>query len=78
MVLVIGDPDYENAFVVDGDVDTIDVDLGRSFDGPKGFASLAEEGQGDWRQSMLANVADPPVDSNVRRAVEGLVAELAG
>jgi hypothetical protein len=77
VVLVIRDPDYQNQFVVDGEVDTIDVDLGRGFDGPSAFASLRLDQQEDWTRSVLANVAHLPVGSNVRQAVETLVAEMA-
>jgi len=78
VVLVVRDPDYENEFVVDGEVETIDVDLGSEFDGLNGFANLERDEQDDWARSMLANVAHLPAGSNVRRAVEGLVAEMAG
>ena len=71
-MLVIRDPDCENEFVVDGDVETIDLDLGRGFDGPKGFAYLGEYEQADWSRSMLANIAHLPAASNVRQAVEDL------
>ena len=55
VVLVIRDPDDENQFVVDGEVETIDVDLGRGFDGPKAFADLQPAQQEDWTRSVLAN-----------------------
>jgi hypothetical protein len=77
VVLVIRDPDYQNQFVVDGEVDTIEVDLGRGFDGPSAFASLRLDQQEDWTRSVLANVAHLPAGSNVRQAAEQLVAELA-
>ena len=74
MVLVIRDPDYENAFVVDGIVETIDLDLGRAFDGPEGFRALCDGEQRDWIETTLAKVAHLSGDSKVRRAVEQLVA----
>jgi hypothetical protein len=77
VVLVIRDPDYENTFVVDGEVETIDVDLGRGFDGPKGFRALSDEEQREWIESTIAKVAHLPVDSNVRKAVEEFVEEFA-
>jgi hypothetical protein len=77
VVLVIRDPDDENTFVVDGDVETIDIDLGRAFDGPKGFRALSDEEQREWIENTIADVAHLPVDSNVRRAVEELVEVIA-
>ena len=77
VVLVIRDPDHENTFVVDGEAETIDIDLGRGFDGPKGFRALSDEEQREWIESTIANVAHLPVDSNVRKAVEELVEEIA-
>jgi hypothetical protein len=77
VVLVVRDPDCENEFVIDGEVETIDVDLGRGFDGPKGFANLETGEQKDWTRSMLANIAHLPAESKVRRAVEELVADMA-
>lgn len=44
-VLVIRDPDYENEFTCAGDIDIIDIDLGRAFDGPKGFRALDPDEQ---------------------------------
>lgn len=77
VVLVIRDPDFENKFVLDGEVETIDIDLGRAFEGPKGFRGLSDEEQGEWIESTIAKVARLPVDSNVRKAVEELVGEIA-
>jgi hypothetical protein len=73
VVLVIRDPDYENAFVVDGVVQTIDIDLGQAFDGPKGFRALSDKEQREWIETTLAKVAHLPNGSEVRRAVEELV-----
>jgi hypothetical protein len=77
VVLVIRDPDDENTFVVDGEVETIDIDLGRAFDGLKGFQALSDEQQREWIDGTIAKVAHLPVDSNVRKAVEELVEEIA-
>jgi hypothetical protein len=77
VVLVIRDPDDENTFVVDGEVETIDIDLGRTFDGRKEFRALSNEAQREWIESTIAKVADLRVESNVRQAVEQLVEELA-
>jgi hypothetical protein len=78
VVLVVRDPDYQNEFVLDGEVETIDVDLGSGFDGPKGFANLKPAEREDWTRSILADVAHLPAESKVRQAVEQLVAEMAG
>jgi hypothetical protein len=76
-VLVIRDPDYKNTFVVDGEVETIDIDLGRAFDGRNGFRALSDEERREWIESTIAKVAHLRVDSAVRKTVEELVEEIA-
>jgi hypothetical protein len=75
--LTIRDPDYENEHITDviGDVEieTIDVDLGRYFNGPKGFDP--DEGR-EWLEWTRSRVAHLPEDSNVRQRVEELCGEL--
>ena len=61
----------------DVDVETIDIDFGRAFDGPKGFRGLSDAAQREWIESTLAKVAHLPADSNVRMAVNELVEEIA-
>jgi hypothetical protein len=76
VVLVIRDPEYENASVVDSEVEIVDIDLGRKFDGPNGFRALSDEEQRKWIELALANAAHLREDSNVRRAVEELVEDI--
>jgi hypothetical protein len=77
VVLTIRDPDHETVHVADGDVRTVDVDLGSQFDGPKDFDPDADWAA-EWIDDTLAQVADLPADSAVRRAVEDLVEDLRG
>jgi hypothetical protein len=76
-VLVIRNPDYENEFVVEGDVDTIDIDLGRGFNGPKDFANLDAADQVDYLDSWRDQVKHLDRNGPIRQAVERLIAEMA-
>jgi hypothetical protein len=59
VVLCIRDPDWENEYVVDGDVRMIDIDLGSSFNGPKYFnVDLDDAAQRDWLERVRGEVAD--------------------
>jgi hypothetical protein len=81
--LTVRDPDFENNHVMDiiGDVEVreLDIDLGRSFNGPKHFWPELGEAEGrEWLDSHREEIADLPADSNVRRAVEELCDDLEG
>jgi hypothetical protein len=73
VVLVIRDPDYENEFVTQGDVEIIDVDLGSEFNGPNGFDPDNDRA---WVDDQLEKVAQLPEDSPVRQRVQELVDSL--
>ena len=76
-VLVIRDPDWENEYVVEGgEVETIDVDLGASFDGPKHFDASSEEGR-EWIADVRERVAHLDPDRPIRSRVEELIATLS-
>jgi hypothetical protein len=75
VVLVIRDPDWETVIVADGEVRSVTVDLGASFNGPKDFDPETDWGR-EWVEETLAQVADLPRSSPVRRQVEELVDDL--
>jgi len=77
VVLVIRDPDYSSEFVVDGEVEIIDVDLGSSFNGPKDVDPESAWGR-EWLARTRARVKHLAADSEVRSAVERLCDELEG
>jgi hypothetical protein len=77
VVLVIRDPDHSSEFVVDGEVEIIDVDRGSSFNGPKDL-----DPESTWGRERLARtrakVKHLAADSEVRTAVERLCDGLEG
>lgn len=79
VTLVIRNPDYENEYVTEitgeVEVETIDVDLGSSFNGPKDFDADADWGK-EWIARRREEVAHLPEDGPVRQAVEELIGQL--
>lgn len=63
-VLVVRDPDYGNAFTIDGDVDVIDIDLGSSFVKTPDSTDDAEE----WVFDRLEGLDGVPTSSPVYKA----------
>lgn len=78
IVLCVRDPDYENDYTVVGDVRVISIDLGRGFDGGKGFRALDPDDRQEYVELWRAQVADLPEDHAVRREVELLIESLQG
>lgn len=74
IVLVIRHPDYGNEYVVDGDVETIDIDLGSSFNGTPDDSGQAEE----WVESINYWLDGVPVTSPVFAAVVETVLNTVG
>ncbi len=75
--LVIRDPDYENSYVTDADINVIEIDYGRSWEGYKYFAaSLAfkdddqHEEALDFEQSIMDELKHLPSDNPVLQAAE--------
>jgi len=80
-LLIIRDPDYETELVEEAaeEIDTIVIDLGSRFNGPKRFTiDLDEDEQREWIDDTLFGIADLDADSPIRRRVEELVRELQG
>lgn len=79
VTLVIRDPDYENEHVeeVTGEVDieTIDIDLGDEFNGPKDFDAESDWGQ-EWIASVRERVAHLPGDGPIRQRIDQLINDL--
>jgi hypothetical protein len=70
-VLVVRDPDAANDYTVDGDVHTIDIDLGASF-----FGTPEDEEQAVGFTENLPCWLDPvPINSPVYKQVIGTVRE---
>jgi hypothetical protein len=76
IVLCIRDPDYENDYTVVGAVRIIDIDLGRGFDGGKGFRALDPEDREEYIEGWRAEVADLPEDHLIRQQVEAMISQL--
>lgn len=76
VVVVIRDPDYSNEIEVYGDVEVIDVDLGLSFDGPKGFRAMDDADQAEWIDGTRQEVAHLPDDHPARQRIEQLIADM--
>jgi hypothetical protein len=79
-VLVIRDPDYENEYTTEGDpVEYIDIDLGQSFDGPKGFrGELDAEEQNEYFEMWRDQVKHLDPDGPIRARVEELIDYMRG
>jgi hypothetical protein len=77
VLLVIRDPEWENEYVSDDAIEVIDIDLGRGFNGPKGFDPDNPE-HIDWLETMREKVAHLPADGAIRQRVEALATELEG
>jgi hypothetical protein len=76
-LLVIRDPDWENVYVTDGEINEITIDIGGNWEGYKYFcASLTEDDDPyheealDFERSHLGLVADLPEGNPVREGVE--------
>ena len=71
--LVIRDPDYENSYVTDGSINTIEIDIGGQWESYKQFVSDLIEGDAgalDYEQSIMAEVEHLPDDSRVKAAAK--------
>lgn len=75
--LVIRDPDYENTYVTDADVNVIEIDIGRSWESYKDFAGALREADNenhaeaiDFEDSIMEEVKDLAEDNPVRQAAE--------
>jgi hypothetical protein len=72
-LLSIRDPDESTEFVTDGEVEIIEIDLGSTFDGKRGFQQLPDDEQqeiiADWREQ----VEHLDEDGDIRKRVEDLI-----
>jgi hypothetical protein len=72
-MLCIRDPDWENEYIFDGEVNTITIDLGGSWNGYKDFCRCLHEGEPEaesFEAHLLSEVADLEPANPVRERVE--------
>jgi len=74
--LVIRDPDYENSYITDAEINTITIDIGGQWDSYKAFCRDLRAGEADdYEQSILDEVKHLPADNPVREAAEQFFAD---
>lgn len=74
-VLVIRDPDYDTEIVAGDEVEVVEIDLGRSFDGLENMVAHLGEEEAiatalRWREEVAAEPADSPVRQRVEQLIE--------
>lgn len=77
-LLCIRDPDWENMYVSDGDVNYVTVDIGGQWNDYKDFCSCLAAGDAealDFEKHALDDVAKLDADNPVRKAIEEYFAE---
>ena len=76
VVLIIRDPDSPNDVDLFGiEARVINVDLGSSFNGPKGF-DAEDKACAEWARSTLAAIAELSTEHPARKRVASLLAEM--
>jgi hypothetical protein len=75
--LVIRDPDYENSYVTDAEINVIEIDVGKNWESFSDFAgALREEDNSsheeavEFEESIMAEVKHLAKDNPVRQAAE--------
>lgn len=75
-MLVIRDPDHENEYVLDADLDVITVDIGSQWRDFKQLAAALEDEKPEaleWVEGVREDVAHLPEDHPARVRVEELI-----